>query len=49
MPPKHEGGMGEMGVKKAESGERNGRARKRLFMRDEAKADLGKPEKKGES
>lgn len=30
-----------MGVKKAESGESNGRARKRLFMRDETKAELG--------
>jgi len=39
--------MEEMRVKKAESGERKGRARKRLFMRDETKAELGKPVKKG--
>lgn len=39
MPPKHEGGKEEMGVKKKKSVERNGRARKSLFMRGETKAE----------
>lgn len=41
MPPKHEGGKEEMGVKKHESGERNGRVRKRLFMRGETRQRVG--------
>lgn len=35
-----------MGVKKAESGERNGGARKRHFMRDGTEALLGKSERR---
>lgn len=47
MPPKHEGGKEEMGVKKRESAERNGGVRKRLFMRGETRQRVGEAREDG--